>query len=294
MFEEAQLYSPVTTGDGGEVTVHLHDGHPGADDPDYRRRRNEIAAAALAWQPGAPAPADRLQRNRAGGVAHGLPRARAAARAPRGRRVPRGAGGRRPARRPDSRARRGQRAARVGWAAGATCPPPASSTCARSTARWPTGVFHSTQYVRHARDAALHARAGHRPRGHRPRPPARDADVRRAAPPRRRRRARGCAPSSRCASCRACSGSRSSSASSSRTATLRAYGAGILSSYGELGEFRAMQHAPAGPARDGHRRVRHHALPARPVPRRVRRRDRGGRRRLLRHLYRRIDRGAVP
>ena len=57
MFEEAQLYSPVTTGDGGEVTVHLHDGHPGADDPGYRRRRNEIAAAALAWRPGQPAPA---------------------------------------------------------------------------------------------------------------------------------------------------------------------------------------------------------------------------------------------
>ncbi len=56
MFEEAQLYSPVTTGAGGEVTVHLHDGHPGADDPDYRRRRNEIAAAALAWRPGLPAP----------------------------------------------------------------------------------------------------------------------------------------------------------------------------------------------------------------------------------------------
>jgi phenylalanine-4-hydroxylase len=56
MFEEAQLYSPVTTGDGGQVTVHLHDGHPGADDPEYRRRRNAIAAAALAWRPGAPAP----------------------------------------------------------------------------------------------------------------------------------------------------------------------------------------------------------------------------------------------
>ncbi len=56
MFEEAQLYSPVTTGATGEVTVHLHDGHPGADDPRYRRRRNEIAAAALAWQPGLPAP----------------------------------------------------------------------------------------------------------------------------------------------------------------------------------------------------------------------------------------------
>jgi phenylalanine-4-hydroxylase len=56
MFEEAQLYSPVTTGDGGAVTVHLHDGHPGAADPGYRRRRNEIAAAALAWRPGDPAP----------------------------------------------------------------------------------------------------------------------------------------------------------------------------------------------------------------------------------------------
>jgi phenylalanine-4-hydroxylase len=56
VFEEAQLYSPVTTGAGGEVTVHLHDGHPGAADPGYRRRRNEIAAAALAWQPGDPSP----------------------------------------------------------------------------------------------------------------------------------------------------------------------------------------------------------------------------------------------
>jgi phenylalanine-4-hydroxylase len=56
MFEEAQLHSPVTTGASGEVTVHLHDGHPGAEDPDYRRRRNEIAAAALDWRAGEPAP----------------------------------------------------------------------------------------------------------------------------------------------------------------------------------------------------------------------------------------------
>ena len=56
MFEEAQLYSPVTTGAGGEITVHLHDGHPGAGDPTYRRRRGEIAAAALAWRQGEPAP----------------------------------------------------------------------------------------------------------------------------------------------------------------------------------------------------------------------------------------------
>jgi phenylalanine-4-hydroxylase len=56
MYEEAQLYSPVTTDDEGEVTVHLAHDHPGANDPEYRRRRNAIAAAALAWKPGEPAP----------------------------------------------------------------------------------------------------------------------------------------------------------------------------------------------------------------------------------------------
>ena len=56
MFEEAQLYSPVTAADDGQVVVHLFAGHPGAGDPAYRRRRNEIAAAALRWRPGEPAP----------------------------------------------------------------------------------------------------------------------------------------------------------------------------------------------------------------------------------------------
>jgi phenylalanine-4-hydroxylase len=56
MFEEGQLYSPVREGSAGEVTVHLAHDHPGANDPAYRRRRNEIAAAALAWRPGEPAP----------------------------------------------------------------------------------------------------------------------------------------------------------------------------------------------------------------------------------------------
>src|SRR5215210_2442485 len=55
MFEEAQLYAPVTEGPDG-VKVHLADDHPGANDPAYRARRNEIAAAALAWEPGSPAP----------------------------------------------------------------------------------------------------------------------------------------------------------------------------------------------------------------------------------------------
>ncbi|WP_280363877.1 phenylalanine 4-monooxygenase [Nocardia wallacei] len=56
MFEEAQLYSPVTTGAGGDVTVHLSDEHPGVNDPAYRARRNAIAARALAYRPGDPAP----------------------------------------------------------------------------------------------------------------------------------------------------------------------------------------------------------------------------------------------
>ena len=56
MFEEAQLYSPVTTEADGSVTVHLAHDHPGANDPRYRARRAEIAAAALAWSPGRPAP----------------------------------------------------------------------------------------------------------------------------------------------------------------------------------------------------------------------------------------------
>lgn len=56
MFDEAQLYSPVTTGAHGQAVVHLPAGHPGANDPGYRLRRNEIAAAALRWREGDPAP----------------------------------------------------------------------------------------------------------------------------------------------------------------------------------------------------------------------------------------------
>jgi phenylalanine-4-hydroxylase len=56
MFEEAQLYSPVTKADDGSVTVHLSEDHPGKTDPAYQERRNEIAAAALAWTRGEPIP----------------------------------------------------------------------------------------------------------------------------------------------------------------------------------------------------------------------------------------------
>ena len=56
MFEEAQLYAPVTRGDDGGVTVHLGNDHPGAVDPEYRARRNALAALAMEWQPGTPPP----------------------------------------------------------------------------------------------------------------------------------------------------------------------------------------------------------------------------------------------
>jgi phenylalanine-4-hydroxylase len=56
MFEEAQLYAPVTTSEDGKVTVHLADNHPGKDDPVYRERRNKLAALALDWLPGEPIP----------------------------------------------------------------------------------------------------------------------------------------------------------------------------------------------------------------------------------------------
>lgn len=56
MFEEGQLYAPVTTAADGAVTVHLDENHPGFGDPQYRARRNQIAARALSWQAGEPIP----------------------------------------------------------------------------------------------------------------------------------------------------------------------------------------------------------------------------------------------
>lgn len=53
--DDAQLYSPVTSGEDG-VVVHLGANHPGVHDAAYRARRSQIAAAALDWVPGTPAP----------------------------------------------------------------------------------------------------------------------------------------------------------------------------------------------------------------------------------------------
>ena len=56
MFEEGQLYAPVHRNDTGEVVVELGDTHPGVADAAYRARRNAIAAAATDWRPNDPLP----------------------------------------------------------------------------------------------------------------------------------------------------------------------------------------------------------------------------------------------
>ncbi|MGH9225377.1 MAG: phenylalanine 4-monooxygenase [Acidimicrobiales bacterium] len=73
----AQLYAPVVTDDRGQVEVVLGDGHPGFFDPDYRARRNALAALAMNWRPGDPVPQPEYS-----GVEHGVWRVIAAELAP--------------------------------------------------------------------------------------------------------------------------------------------------------------------------------------------------------------------
>jgi len=56
MFEEGQYFAPVNTDADGTVVVELGENHPGFADPEYRDRRNAIAALALDWNPGEPMP----------------------------------------------------------------------------------------------------------------------------------------------------------------------------------------------------------------------------------------------
>jgi len=56
MFIEGQLYAPVVTHDDGRVHVELGVDHPGVGDPAYRERRDTIAALALKWTDDRPVP----------------------------------------------------------------------------------------------------------------------------------------------------------------------------------------------------------------------------------------------
>ena len=56
MFEEAQYFAPVVAHDDGSLKVQLGSGHPGFADPVYRRRRDALATLASAWTSGEPTP----------------------------------------------------------------------------------------------------------------------------------------------------------------------------------------------------------------------------------------------
>jgi phenylalanine-4-hydroxylase len=56
MFEEAQYFAPVAAQDDGSVVVELATSHPGFADPVYRARRNAIAGLAVHHRRGTPIP----------------------------------------------------------------------------------------------------------------------------------------------------------------------------------------------------------------------------------------------
>lgn len=56
MFEEGQYFAPVVAKGDGSLQVQLGEGHPGLNDPVYRERRDLLATTASAWEPGEPSP----------------------------------------------------------------------------------------------------------------------------------------------------------------------------------------------------------------------------------------------
>ncbi|WP_214106282.1 phenylalanine 4-monooxygenase [Acrocarpospora catenulata] len=56
MFEEGQYFAPVAANEDGTVEVQLAASHPGFADPVYRARRNAIAALAVGYRKGDPVP----------------------------------------------------------------------------------------------------------------------------------------------------------------------------------------------------------------------------------------------
>lgn len=56
MFEEGQSYAPIVAAANGTVQVELGAEHPGFADAEYRARRDAIATLAAQWLPGQPVP----------------------------------------------------------------------------------------------------------------------------------------------------------------------------------------------------------------------------------------------
>ena len=243
MFEDGQLYSAVTTDADGQVQVHLGENHPGFTDAAYRARRGEIAGRGA----GRRAPATRCRpsttptRSTASG-ASSRPSSRRSTRSTRTRSSspPRRRSRCRPTTCPSSTR-----------SPSACSPSPAGATKA-APGLVPLREFYADLGRAHVQlhavpaapePAALHARAGHHPRGHRPREPL--ASPRFAAITEAAGRA-----SERLETDEAMQFVADVFWFSIEFGVIaedgetKAYGAGILSSYGEMDEFRHMDIRP--------------------------------------------------
>jgi phenylalanine-4-hydroxylase len=56
VFEEGQYFAPLIADSTGALTVQLGHDHPGFADPVYRARRDTLATLAASWRPGQPVP----------------------------------------------------------------------------------------------------------------------------------------------------------------------------------------------------------------------------------------------
>lgn len=56
MFDEGQYFAPIVEDAHGNVTVQLGSEHPGFADAEYRRRRDRLASLASSWKPGGACP----------------------------------------------------------------------------------------------------------------------------------------------------------------------------------------------------------------------------------------------
>ena len=166
MFEEGQLYSPSRSRLGAVRASRSRP--PGLQDAAYRERRNEIAASALAWRPGTvPAP---VPYTDAENEVWRLVSAELAVKHERYA-VREFLDAKTVVALPEDRVPQlfevtERLAPLTGWA---YHPAPGLVGLREFYGSLAERVFHSTQYVRHPLQAALHAGARHHPRGHRAR-----------------------------------------------------------------------------------------------------------------------------